>query len=184
MEEARAAGYDAVGVEPAVAFQRIAAARGLPVHLGVHPHPGIQGKFDVVTLVDVIEHVDDPVGLVRDAAEALVDGGCALVVTPDLGSLVARVMGARWWHYRAAHINYFDARTLGQLLDRFGLHTIGTFRPGWVFSVDYLRERLAGYCAVFGKLPLPPRLAAVSIPVNSRDSLGFIVRKEAATNSE
>ena len=39
-----------------------------------------------------------------------------VIVTPDIGSLAARIMGGRWWHYRVAHINFFNRRSLAWLL--------------------------------------------------------------------
>jgi hypothetical protein len=53
------------GIEPSRALQATAVARGLRVHLGVIPSPEISGPYDVVTAIDVIEHVDKPLGLLR-----------------------------------------------------------------------------------------------------------------------
>src|SRR5262249_4101302 len=64
LSEATALGFDGVGVEPSGPLARRARADGLVVHEGVLPHPALEGQqFDLVTLVDVIEHVDDPLGL-------------------------------------------------------------------------------------------------------------------------
>ncbi|WP_179166096.1 class I SAM-dependent methyltransferase [Azospirillum agricola] len=43
---------------------------------------GRERSFDVVTLLDVIEHVRDPVGLLRDAAAFVAPGGCCWSTHP------------------------------------------------------------------------------------------------------
>src|SRR6185312_17166433 len=99
-------------IEPSLALQAQAQARGLPVHRGVLPSPNVTGLYDIVTAVDVIEHVPDPVGLMRVIAATMAPQGIAVFVTPDVGSFAARLLSWKWWHYRIAHIGYFDQRTL------------------------------------------------------------------------
>lgn len=112
VEQAAAMGYDAEGVEPSRWMQDRAVARGLSVRLGTFPHPQCKGPYDVVTMIDVIEHVADPLGLLKALHAALRDRGILAVVTPDVRSLAARLLGRRWWHFRPAHIGYFDRSTL------------------------------------------------------------------------
>ncbi|MCQ4503837.1 methyltransferase domain-containing protein, partial [Vibrio parahaemolyticus] len=41
------------------------------------------GRFDLVTSLEVIEHVSDPAGFVRGLAEALNDDGLLILSTPN-----------------------------------------------------------------------------------------------------
>ena len=84
------------------------ARNGLPVKLGVLPNPMVKGPFSALTVIDVIEHVADPVALMKECASVMKDDGCRIVVTPDVGSVAASFFGSGWWHYRAAHIGYFE----------------------------------------------------------------------------
>ena len=182
MEEARRQGLEAVGVEPSRWSVQVAQQHGLEVVEGVLPHPALEDRlFDAATLIDVIEHVPNPVDLLRHCAERLRPGGGLLVVTPDVRSLVARLMGSRWWHYRLAHIGYFDRETLARALAEAGFVLVSIARPAWFFEVSYLYARLRRY------LPLPPherlprclfsRLLETRVPINFADSLGVIARK-------
>lgn len=171
VEEARARGYDAAGIEPSAAFCRVAQARGLPVCHGVFPHPQVPGPFDAVMLVDVLEHVADPVGLLRNAAAALAPGGVGVVVTPDAGSLAARLLGWRWWHFRVAHVMYFTRATLHRALAAAGCKPLQVCRPGWYFAGDYLCARLLRYLPGGRRLRAPAWLRRLTIPLNPRDSL-------------
>jgi SAM-dependent methyltransferase len=175
MEAAARAGYQADGIEPSNWMVDRAADHGILVHHGVLPMPGVTGPYDVVTLVDVIEHVSDPVDLLKQAKAVLAPGGVGLVITPDVGSMAARVMGPSWWHYRLAHICYFDRKTLLSAIGSAGLRPVSVFRPSWFFTGDYLLQRLAAYIPLIGRA----RVAALQkmiIPLNLFDSLGVVFR--------
>lgn len=177
VEQARLLGYEAEGVEPSRWLQQQAASRGLPVHLGVFPHAAIERGIDVVTLVDVIEHVSNPVTILRQMCESMADNGIGLVVTPDVGSLAARLLGKRWWHFRFAHIGYFDKKTLLSALRHAGLESIHIGRPTWYFPGDYLLKRVNHYLPTFLQFPVPSFWSKVAIPLNLRDSLYVLFRK-------
>ncbi|MCB9703440.1 MAG: class I SAM-dependent methyltransferase [Myxococcales bacterium] len=181
VDAAAAAGLDAEGIEPSRSLAAGAQGRGLRVHHGVLPHPALAGRrFDLVALVDVIEHVADPVGLLREAAAHLAPGGALLVVTPDIGSRAARLMGGRWWHLRLAHVGYFNASTLDAALRAAGLRREAGRRARWFFPVGYLAERLERYLPIAGLNRLARRLPLVAgayrrvIPLDLGDSFVWI----------
>ena len=179
---AQTSGLDAVGVEPSATLAARARADGLDVHTGVLPLSELAGRrFDIVTLVDVVEHVADPVRLLRSARDHVADDGAVLVVTPDAASVAARALGKRWWHLRIAHVGYFDRTTLADALARAGLVPVQWWRPGWVFEVGYLAERLATYVPPLERLVRRAGDAPVlhrTIPLNPRDSLAVIARMQ------
>jgi hypothetical protein len=69
------------------------------------------------------------VQLVAAIPGVLSPGGLLLVVTPDVQSLVARLLGWRWWHYRLAQIGYFSRTTLQTVIDKAGLQAQRWGRP-------------------------------------------------------
>ena len=48
-------------------------------------------KFGLVTAIEVIEHVESPIGFLRNIGNLLVPGGVAVVTTPNVESLPARL---------------------------------------------------------------------------------------------
>ena len=82
----------------------------------ITPHPDTPGPFDIISLVDVIEHVNTPADLLQHIHAALAPDGVFILVTPDVKSLAARILGYKWWHYRFAHIGYFNKKNLSMLL--------------------------------------------------------------------
>ena len=170
VEQAIQMGYRAEGIEPSTWLHKMARERNLPVHLGTFPHVAASGRFDVITLIDVIEHVSNPVELLERITESLTPGGTAIIVTPDVSSVASRILGRRWWHFRIAHIGYFNKRTLSFALDQAGLKSVLMCRPGWFFTADYLWERTHRYLPGFLRLAAPRFLANFVVPVNLRDS--------------
>ncbi len=183
VEVAQRRGLDAVGIEPSRALAADARSRGLDVHQGTLPHPACSERsFDVVTCVDVIEHVTDPVGLLRLMAERVGPGGYLIVTTPDIESLVARLLGRRWWHYRSAHVCFFPHRAMVEAMRRAGLAPMGRARQTWWFSVPYLAARagrlLGGERAAewVERRMAASRLGRFIVPLNAFDSWIWFAR--------
>ena len=150
VDESRNHGLEAVGVEPS---RRLAeyGIQQLGAHLlqGAVPHPSLSGRsFDLVTMIDVLEHVGRPLDLLSVAREYLSPKGLMVVVTPDIRSAAARLMGQSWWHLRAAHVGYFSEKTFSMAAKKAGLIVIGKRRALWVFPIWYITERLGQYLPV------------------------------------
>jgi len=123
LDEARRRGYDAEGLELSVDAARHARdALGLTVRETVLEDTALDGEcYDAVLLIDVLEHLDDPVAALERAGSLLAAGGALLIVTPDPSSLTARVAGARWWGYLPAHFCLIPRVTLRELIRARGL---------------------------------------------------------------
>ena len=129
------AGWDARGTEPAEAIARAGRAAGLQIATsGARPyleewHANRRPGFGAVTLMNVLEHVPDPVGLLRQILAVLAPGGALVVRVPNdfnpLQEAVLRTLGGeRWWVVAPDHINYFDHGSLRALLERLGYEVV------------------------------------------------------------
>lgn len=183
--EAARAGLDAIGVEPSRSFTQVARRHGATVLQGVLPHPAFSDRrFDVVCLIDVIEHVADPLMLLRDCQRALTPEGVLIVVTPDVGSALARLLRNRWWHFRVAHVGYFNRRSLHRALHLSGLEVEREYHARWCFRVRYLAKRLTRYLPFVGwinraasRWRLLNWLCSRVVTLNLRDSFLLIVKR-------
>jgi SAM-dependent methyltransferase len=54
------------------------------------------GTFDVVSMIEFLEHVPTPARILRDAARWLRPGGLLYLTTPNLESLNGRLLGLSW----------------------------------------------------------------------------------------
>ena len=148
LDEARARGWDPVtGVEPSTCASAYARDRlGLDVRtddLLAADLPA--GGHQAVVLGDVIEHLPNPAAALDRVRELLASDGAVMLMLPDAGSRVARVMGTRWWSVIPTHVHYFTRKSLVRLLsDRgFELRHLGTTPKA--FTVRYYLERIGGY---------------------------------------
>jgi SAM-dependent methyltransferase len=173
---AKEAGYEAVGIEPSRSLVAAASRlNGVDLVQGTFPNAELEGRvFDVILLVDVIEHLSDPIGLLRHCRLQLAPGGLVIIVTPDIGSFAARLLGRRWWHFRLAHVGYFTRETLGTAARTAGLRPLLWKRAKWYFRTGYLADRVAEYLPVSWLNRIIRRRANVLmnivVPVNLRDS--------------
>ena len=179
LEAATQLGFDAEGVEPSDWLRMIAGRHGCKIKADVIPDPKISGPYDVVTLVDVVEHVSKPFELIQNAASLLKVGGIIVVVTPDVKSLAARIMSWKWWHYRIAHIGYFSKDNIEFICSKLGLKIISLSRPSWFFSFAYLRDRLLKYVPGFFLPAKKPWMEKFTVHLNLRDSLMIIAKRSS-----
>jgi 2-polyprenyl-3-methyl-5-hydroxy-6-metoxy-1,4-benzoquinol methylase len=81
----------------------VAVDRNAAVYKGKHPFIALDfdassfadalgiGAFDLVLAVEVIEHVESPIGFLRNVARLLAKNGVAVITTPNVDSLPARL---------------------------------------------------------------------------------------------
>lgn len=183
VETAQRSGWTACGIEPSQWLAERARQRGIPVVNGVFPHTDCRGPYDAIFLVDVIEHLEDPVSLVRALSSHLEENGVVVIATPDVSSLMAKIMGRRWWNYRVAHVGYYNRATLTRLMAKGGLEPIKFLFARWNFRGDYLLERLFRYIPFLEGKKSPAFLKKVILPLNLFDSFVAIFRKTALSET-
>lgn len=171
VEEAIKGGFDASGIEPSSWLQKKATEHSLPVVLGTFPNADCTGPYDVITIIDVIEHVNNPLHLLQEAHKALAPDGIIIVVTPNVGSIVASMLRFKWWHFRIAHIGYFNKKNLDLALTTSKFTKISMTSTTWYFALDYLVARVNTYLPAWRKLPIPRFFAKITVPLNLYDSL-------------
>lgn len=123
MGVARRRGHEVHGVEPipraaAAARAEFGAERIHEGRLDATAFPG--RRFDVLTLVDVLEHVPDPEHFLGSVRERLAPGGRMLAVLPDVSSLAARILRARWPYYGGEHLFHWSPHPLRRFLESRG----------------------------------------------------------------
>ncbi len=182
LDEARAS-FDVVGIEISRAAAARAQARGLDVVCGA-ADPRVlaaRGPFDAAVLLDVIEHLADPSGVLRALARILRPGAAVMLTTGDFGSILARAAGRRWRLMTPPqHLHFFTRTSLGAALARAELRIVSVRRPTKLVPVAlaaYQLARVAGPAA-----PLARRLArrvpsGAGVPVNLFDTVEVIATR-------
>ena len=149
LDLARRQGWEVLGSEVSDFCARWARERfDLDVRLGILQDLAFDSQsFDVITMWDVIEHVPDPSAELREVHRILRDGGLLSLITPDVGSLVARLLGSRWEEFRRVreHIYFFSRRTMTQTLRKAGFHVLKIEFADKVFYLGPAMQRLKYY---------------------------------------
>jgi 2-polyprenyl-3-methyl-5-hydroxy-6-metoxy-1,4-benzoquinol methylase len=96
----------------------------------------LEKQFDVVSLMNVLEHVSDPVNTIKVIKESIIkDEGLLLIEVPnDFNVFQEAAVKAhqleKWWVQPPAHLNYFTRDSLSNLLTSFDfeiVHTTASF---------------------------------------------------------
>jgi SAM-dependent methyltransferase len=150
--ELHAAGWPSVtGVE--ISRTRVALARRLYPRIPFYDCPldetGIpEDSFDLMVMDSVIEHLPNPVELMRDLRRFLKPGGTIVLLTPNMESGHFRFLQRRWTGMLAphAHIFLFTGAGLSQLLTRAGftVSTHGSLHMPAYTPVDFVKRLASG----------------------------------------
>jgi 2-polyprenyl-3-methyl-5-hydroxy-6-metoxy-1,4-benzoquinol methylase len=168
-------GLDASGID--LDREAVAAGRRAGLDLAVETAAQRAARepraYDAVTLSHVIEHVPDPVELLRDCAALLRPGAGVWIATPNLAASGHRRFGDAWLHLDPPrHLVLFDARSLtaaaaaAGLRDAKVLHPVPTAAAVYAGSAAIARGEVAGPAP-----PTPPRpirMAAVAADLRAQ----------------
>lgn len=138
-------GWAATGVEPNGFAAEMAeeVVPGATLHGTLDQLDAREAAFDLVTCVDVIEHLRRPDETLRRMRDVLRPGGGLLIVTNDVQSAASRAMGPRWVHYHLDHLWYFSRRSLGELVQAAGLEVVAVRQARKIFNLSYVLGILA-----------------------------------------
>ncbi len=188
LDGARSHGWEVAGVEPTPGHALYAREElGLDVVTGyLQDDTFAPESFDVITSLQVFEHVDDPSAELRKIFEVLKPGGILAIEIPSVDSPLVRVMRGRHRHFVPDHFWYFDRQTLPKFVAQSGFEVLEYTNPARRLSLLWLTRSI-------GKRFLPAaltsraermienneRLADLEIPLNVRD-LGLVLARKPA----
>lgn len=112
----------------------------------------VENHFDVVTLWVVLEHVPYPLPLLKEVHRMLKPGGLLAVSTPNVGSMLAKILGKRWWEIRRVHINQFTTKTLMDILLNAEFKNVSSVCYRETISLLYLFTPILKYLKVYEKV--------------------------------
>lgn len=185
LDRAKEYGWKTYGVEISSYAAHEARSRGHTVYVGELPTLSIEEKMNVVTMWDVLEHVDNPRAYLLAAHKVLNDGGYLAINTVDTSSVWASVMGKRW-HLIVPpeHVNYYNPENVRTLLEQTGFEVCDVRKIGKRFSLPYfftMGYRWQGLVLwkQLAKFFDSPFWRKVWLPVNLRDNMFLIARKKS-----
>ena len=144
--------------------------------------PAVPGRYDVICMWDVIEHLKDPERFLEKAYQELKPGGWICISTGDIGSLNAKLRGRNWRQiHPPTHLSYFSADTLSRLLKKECFSVQKTTYP-WngislknvAYTIYHLRMHRTRLCPWI----MNSKLLDHEIPIALHDYMLIYARKE------
>jgi 2-polyprenyl-3-methyl-5-hydroxy-6-metoxy-1,4-benzoquinol methylase len=175
LDAAARAGWSARGIEPSKWAVETGRER-FGVDLEQKPIEQLAdppGSADAVVLLDVLEHVVDPLSALRRLRRVLDDEGLLTLSTVNLAGLHGRLRGEKWPWLIRPHLHYFTPATLDALLREAGFRMVEWSLVPRSFHLSYLAGRMKSSLGPAG--PASARLARLIDPKVPVGWLGDVV---------
>lgn len=153
-------GFNSAGIELSQDAVLWAKKLGRNVSQGDAMQISPNQKFDVITVLDVLEHISQPQDFILKIKANINLGGVLLINVPNVGSLFAKLCGKKWHSYvPPEHLFYFNKKSLSVLLSSNGFEIIKIKSIVKTFKLSYIYKTV---------------LNSPQIPIKLRKFLGLL----------
>ncbi|MBN1496256.1 MAG: class I SAM-dependent methyltransferase [Spirochaetes bacterium] len=123
---------------------------GPTIHIGtLKDHPFEDNYFSVISMIELLEHLPDPLFALRECHRLLRDGGLLLIQTANMAGLQARLQGKRYGYYLPGHCSYFTKKNLMDALTACGFSRIKAFHPVEFGLIPKLKKSRGAFTSVW-----------------------------------
>jgi 2-polyprenyl-3-methyl-5-hydroxy-6-metoxy-1,4-benzoquinol methylase len=139
-------GIECEGVEPAKNAVTAAKKMGLHVYHGYLKECNLSDKmYDIITLFEVIEHLKDPVSLLKECRRLLKDNGVIVIRTANTDCWTTKMLKGGWHYFsinkHGGHISFFCLKSIKTLANNTGFRIKKTY----THSVSLSQEHTDSY---------------------------------------
>lgn len=159
---------ESIGIEPGDGYRSYSARQGYQVYPSLEALPSDAGRFDLISIMHVLEHLPDPVGSLRMLREdRLNSDGFLLVEVPNLLEHEA---------LEIAHLFAFAPETLKETVRQAGFEPLWTRTHG-SFRSPVLKLYITLLAAVSSEPETPKRIRSSPSGIVFRRRLGKLKRR-------
>jgi 2-polyprenyl-3-methyl-5-hydroxy-6-metoxy-1,4-benzoquinol methylase len=180
---AGAAGWDCVGIEPSAwAVAQGRERYGVDLRAGtVESLDQSAGSADAIVMLDVLEHLNDPLGALRRLRPTIDEEGILVLSTVNVESVHGRARGAKWPWFIRSHLHYFAPATLIAMLQEAGFEVVAWDVVPRSFHLSYLLHRAAGTFPGSGVMEAVATKVDPSLPVGWTGDVTLVVARPITT---
>lgn len=137
-------GFSAQGLEPSADAVKLCKKSGLKVYKGyLGDSLPLAGKYDVVILNHVMEHLKDPRKGCKDIFKYLKPGGVVFIESPNFASIEGAIGGKNWRYlYPEEHYSQFSPESLSCLLEDTGFQLLSCKTYAAIYDFSNLKKEL------------------------------------------
>ncbi|MBD0317445.1 MAG: glycosyltransferase [Thermoleophilia bacterium] len=168
LDTARARSWDAAGYEPSRWAVGVGRRRfGVDLRQGaLEDFAASRERADAVVLLDVLEHVVEPVAALRRLRDAVDDEGLLTLTTINVASIHARLRKSSWPWFIRPHLHYFTPETLHAALRAARFRPVEFTLVPRAFRLSYIAGRLTRASPVLARTALrATEVRDVRVPV-------------------
>lgn len=149
---------------------------GLDIVLGDGRNsPAFESRFDVVTMWDVVEHLEHPRDVIQSISKWLRPGGLLALNTVNSSSAGARLAGRHWRHLAPPHhLQYFSRASLRRLLNDSGFDVLSRQNQGVMLTADVRKKGLRGVAGWTEAMTTHWRAKPLATALNLLDEIEMI----------
>ena len=118
LDFARSRGSITSGVEYSAASREIVEAKG---HGCFAAFDEVDGKYDVITAFDLVEHLYDVSSFLSECRNKLNENGLLIILTGNFSCFSARMTGPEWWYVRYPEHIVFPSKHYFHSLSQFAM---------------------------------------------------------------
>ena len=138
LEKLKRLKYEVYGVDPAPIAKRAQKEKGIKIIEDFYPSKKINHQFDLIFHVDVLEHIPDPLSLLKEHSKNLSKNGYVIINVPDVTEGVSLGDISIATHQ---HLNSFTIKSLHNLVQKSGLSVIKIVKSGFGGSLYCLASK-------------------------------------------
>ena len=124
----KGASKEIIAVEPSEIYRKIMDKKGFQTYGYMSDAlDNYENKLDVVTSFDVIEHVEDPKGFIKDIYRLLKEGGKAIIGTPTDAPIMRKLLGEIYEKkllFSTQHLWIFSEKNLKLIAEQEGFSKV------------------------------------------------------------
>jgi len=185
----RRKGFDVEAVEPSLARCEYARKHyGLTVHNCYVEELDLPGRYDVVVLRHILEHLEHPTAIINSVRHLLKDDGIILPIVPNIDCIGRKLFGRHWEWVLPWHCNFFTPSSIVRLAESCGFTAVESYQSpsplyygeslGRALNSAPLEDFFASHRLAGLTVSLP--LALYGVLSGSGDNITVIARKGRA----